>query len=105
MLCMNGTADHVHILFALSRSITISNVVKEVKGSSSRWIKPRSPELNHFQWQAGFGAFSIGRSQLDRVKNYIAGQKEHHRKQTFQDEFRTLLKKYEVPFDERFVWD
>lgn len=105
MLCMNGTEDHVHILFALSRSITISNVVKDVKGSSSRWIKPRSSELNYFQWQAGYGAFSIGRSQLDRVKNYIAGQKDHHRKQSFQDEFRTLLKKYEVPFDERFVWD
>ena len=91
--------------FALSRTKTISDVLKEIKGSSSRWIKPRSPELRDFQWQAGYGAFSIGRSQVELVKRYIARQKEHHRKQSFQDEFRALLKKYEVPYDEKYVWD
>lgn len=104
-LAINGTADHLHILFALSRTKTIADVVKEVKGSSSRWIKHRSIEFRAFQWQAGYGGFSIGRSQSEQVTRYIARQKEHHRKMSFQDEFRTLLAKYEVPYDERYVWD
>ena len=101
-LAINGTTDHLHILFALSRTKTIANVVKEVKGSTSRWIKPRS---RLFQWQAGYGGFSIGRSQVEQVKRYIARQKEHHRKLSFQDEFRALLRKYEIPYDEKYVWD
>jgi len=104
-LAINGTTDHVHILFALSRTMTIANVVKSIKGSTSRWIKPRSPELRSFEWQAGYGAFSIGRSQVEQVKRYLARQKVHHRKLSFQDEFRALLLKYEVPYDEKYVWD
>lgn len=104
-LAINGTSDHIHILFTLSRTMSIANVVKSIKGSSSRWIKPRSAELRGFEWQAGYGAFSIGRSQVVQVKRYIARQKVHHRKISFQDEFRALLQKYEVQYDEKYVWD
>ncbi len=104
-LAINGTTDHVHILFALSRTMTIANIVKSIKGSTSRWIKTRSPELRLFEWQAGYGAFSIGRSQVEQVTRYIARQKVHHRKLSFQDEFRILLRKYEVPYDEKYLWD
>ncbi len=104
-LAINGTTDHVHILFALSRTMTIANIVKSIKGSTSRWIKTRSTELRSFEWQAGYGAFSIGRSQVEQVTRYIARQKVHHRKLSFQDEFRILLRKYEVPYDEKYLWD
>ncbi len=104
-LAINGTTDHVHILFALSRTMTIANIVKSIKGSTSRWIKTRSTELRSFEWQAGYGAFSIGRSQVEQVTRYIARQKVHHRKLSFQDEFRLLLRKYEVPYDEKYLWD
>jgi REP element-mobilizing transposase RayT len=104
-LAIKGTSDHIHILFALSRTMSIANVVKSIKGSSSHWIKPRSSELRGFEWQAGYGAFSIGRSQVERVRRYITRQKVHHRKISFQDEFRALLQKYEVQYDEKYVWD
>lgn len=104
-LAINGTSDHIHILFTLSRTMSIANVIKSIKGSSSRWIKPRSAELRAFEWQAGYGAFSIGRPQVVQVKRYIARQKVHHRKFSFQDEFRVLLRKYEVQYDEKYVWD
>ncbi|MFT3881708.1 MAG: IS200/IS605 family transposase [Gemmatales bacterium] len=104
-LTINGTSDHIHILFTLSRTQSIANVVKSIKGSSSRSIKPRSAELRAFEWQAGYGAFSIGRSQVVQVKRYIARQKVHHRKISFQDEVRALLQKYEVKYDEKYVWD
>ena len=79
--------------------------MEEVKKSSSKWIKTQGREWRDFQWQAGYGAFSIGQSNVETVKRYIANQKEHHRHKTFQDEFRGLLEKYEIPYDERYVWD
>jgi REP element-mobilizing transposase RayT len=101
----NGTADHTHWLFALSRTVTIADVVEEVKKSSSKWLKSKSPALAAFQWQAGYGAFSIGASNVAALTAYIANQKEHHRRRSFQDEFRTLLNRYGVAYDERYVWD
>jgi hypothetical protein len=80
-------------------------MVKEVKRSSSLWIKTRAPEFGTFAWQSGYGVFSIGFSQIEEVRRYIAGQEQHHRKLTFQDEFRRLLKRYELAFDEAYVWD
>ncbi|HAO79075.1 MAG TPA: transposase, partial [Verrucomicrobia subdivision 3 bacterium] len=81
------------------------DMVKEVKRGSSLWLKTKSPDLHDFSWQSGYGIFSIGNSQVESVRNYIAGQEEHHRKVSFQDEFREFLKRYGVEFDERFVWD
>ena len=101
-LLVGGDCDHIHALFALSRTWAIADVVKEVKASSSKWMKSK---VGEFQWQAGYGAFSIGQSGVVGVKQYIAQQKEHHRHLSFQDEFRGLCNKYAVEFDERYVWD
>jgi len=100
-----GTADHVHIACSLSRTMAIADLLEEVKKSSSKWIKTRIPEGAAFAWQAGYGAFSVGQSQLASLKRYIENQGEHHRKRTFQDEFREFLKRYQIEYDERYVWD
>jgi REP element-mobilizing transposase RayT len=97
--------DHVHLLCALSRTCDAAAMVKEVKRGSSLWLKTKSPDLADFAWQNGYGIFSIGFSQIESVREYIAGQEEHHRKVSFQDEFRQLLRRYEIEFDERYVWD
>jgi len=102
---IGGTRDHVHILFSLSRTITVAKFVETVKTASSKWIKVKGVEFTQFAWQNGYGAFSIGQSQFDTVRRYIETQEEHHQKRTFQDEFRALLRRYGVEFDERFVWD
>lgn len=104
-LTIGGTVDHVHILFALSRTWAISDVVEEVKTGSSKWIKTINPMFQNFHWQAGYGAFSIGQSGVENLTRYIARQHEHHYRQAYQDEFRGLLARYEIPYDERYVWD
>jgi putative transposase len=104
-LTINGTEDHIHILFSLSRVINMADLVEEVKTDSSKWIKTKGPEFRKFHWQRGYGAFSIGQSQVAAVKRYIARQKIHHRRVTFQDEYRKFLKSYGIEWDERYVWD
>jgi REP element-mobilizing transposase RayT len=104
-LIVGGVEDHVHLLCALSRTRAPADLVKEVKRNSTAWIKTRAPEFAGFAWQAGYGIFSIGYSQLEDVRRYIAGQEEHHQKVTFQDEFRRLLQRYAVSYDEAYVWD
>ena len=101
----SGVEDHVHFLCALSRTCEAAEMVKEVKRGSSLWLKTKGPDLHDFAWQNGYGIFSIGFSQIETVRDYIAGQEEHHRKVSFQDELRALLKRYEIGFDERYVWD
>jgi putative transposase len=97
--------DHIHIACSLSRTIAISKLVEEIKSSSSKWIKTKGDRYREFAWQNGYGAFSIGQSQLSDLCDYIANQREHHRRSTFQEEFRALLAKYNIEFDERYVWD
>jgi len=104
-LLINGTSDHVHGLFSLSRVVTIADLVEEVKTESSKWIKTKGREFRNFHWQSGYGAFSIGQSHVSTLKRYIGRQKEHHRRVTFQEEYRKFLKAYEVEYDERYVWD
>lgn len=104
-LIVGGVEDHVHLLFAHSRTATVADVVKELKRGSTVWLKTKSPVLSDFAWQNGYGVFSIGQSQVEDVRAYIAGQEEHHRKISFQEEFRRLLQRYEIAFDERYVWD
>ena len=104
-IIVGGIEDHVHFLCALSRTCDAATMVKEVKRGSSLWIKTKSANLKDFAWQNGYGIFSIGFSQIEPVKQYIAGQEGHHNKISFQDEFRQLLKRYEIEFDERYVWD
>jgi len=104
-LAIDGTVDHVHILFSLSRVIKIADLVQEVRSESSKWIKTKGAEFDNFYWQRGYGAFSIGQSQVTAVRRYIAGQKVHHERVTFQDEYRKFLKSYGIDYDERYVWD
>ena len=104
-LVINGTSDHLHTLCSLSRVVTIADLVEEVKTESSKWIKTKGSEFQNFHWQSGYGAFSVSQSQVASVKRYIGGQKEHHRRVSFQDEYRKFLKAYEVEYDERYVWD
>jgi len=104
-LITGGVEDHVHLLFVLSRTQPMADVIKEAKRGSSVWIKQKHRDLGDFAWQSGYGAFSIGFSQVEAVTAYIAGQEKHHGKQSFQDEFRELLRRYQIDFDERYVWD
>jgi len=95
----------VHLLFGLSRTRTVAEVVEKVKTSSSKWLKSKDASLGAFHWQAGYGVFSVSQSDADKVVDYIRNQEAHHRKMTFQDEYRKLLERYHVSFDERYVWD
>jgi putative transposase len=104
-IIVGGVEDHVHLLAGLSRTSTPAEMVKEVKRGSSLWIKERDAAMRDFGWQNGYGIFSIGASQIEDVRCYIAEQEQHHRKLSFQEEFRLLLSRYEVTYDERYVWD
>ena len=104
-LAIDGTNDHVHVLFSLARVITVADLVEELKTSTSKWIKTKGREFRAFQWQGGYGAFSIGQSNVEVLKRYIRNQKAHHRRVSFQDEYRKFLKSYEIDYDERYVWD
>jgi REP element-mobilizing transposase RayT len=104
-LRVGGVEDHVHLLFALSRTRTISQVVENAKTSSSKWLKTKGPALADFHWQNGYGIFSVSQSNADEVVDYIIRQEEHHQKMTFQEEFRRFLERYQVEYDERYVWD
>ena len=102
---VGGVADHVHLAVRLSRTTSIANLINELKSSSTRWIKTRSPAFAQFAWQRGYGAFSVGPKDLAAVIAYIDGQEEHHKTRTFQDEYRLFLRQYGIEFDERYVWD
>jgi REP element-mobilizing transposase RayT len=102
---VGGIPDHVHLAIRISRTITIAQLVEELKTSSSKWLKTQSPTLAHFAWQRGYGAFSVGPSDLEALRNYIDTQEGHHQTRTFQEEYRAFLKRYGVEFDERYVWD
>ena len=102
MIIAGGIADHIHLLVSLGR-IDISELIGDIKRESSKWMKENG--VSGFYWQRGYGAFSIGQSQVAEVSRYIRDQKEHHRKQDFQDEYRALCRKYDVEIDERYCWD
>lgn len=98
----NGTVNHSHLLISLGKTVDVSDLIGHIKRDSSVWMKTHE---RSFYWQEGYGAFSIGESQVPRVMKYISEQKEHHAKKTFEDEYRGLLKRYRVEYDERYVWD
>lgn len=102
---INSVEDHVHILFELARTVSVSEAVEDVKKSSSKWIKTQGAEFAGFAWQAGYGAFAVSESNVPTVRDYIAGQREHHGVKSFQEEYRAFLEKHRVAFDERYVWD
>ncbi|MES2468135.1 MAG: IS200/IS605 family transposase [Verrucomicrobiota bacterium] len=102
---VGGVADHVHLAIRLSRTVTIADLVQELKTSSSKWVKTQSPGPTVFSWQRGYGCFSVGPSDLEPLRAYIDDQEKHHETRTFQDEFRMFLNKYGVEYDEAYVWD
>ncbi len=102
---VGGYKDHVHILCLLSKKIALMDLLEEVKKRSSKWIKEQGKAYEHFYWQNGYRAFAVNPSEIDVVINYIERQHEHHQKKNFQDEYRGFLKKYNVEYDERYVWD
>lgn len=102
-LIVSGMPDHIHQLFVLARTLALSKVVEELKKESAKWAKPRIHP--HFYWQNGYGAFSVSLSNAAQVHAYIANQEAHHRSMTFQDEYREFLRRHEIEWDERSVWD
>lgn len=104
---VGGYTDHIHILCRLSTKIALMKLMEELKSHSSKWIKTKGAGYEKFYWQNGYGAFSVNPAQVENVIAYIENQHEHHRKKkkTFKDEYRTFLKKYNVEYDERYVWD
>jgi len=102
---VGGTTDHIHIATTLSQTLTVAQLVEELKKSSSKWMKTHGSHFKSFYWQRGYGVFSVGASHLEALKRYIDRQHEHHRRITFKDEFRTFLEKYHIEYDERYVWD
>lgn len=105
LVAANGTANHVHLLVSMSKKIALSDLVRELKKASSFWIKQKGDEFKDFHWQDGFGTFSVGQTQIEDVKKYIARQKEKHKTQNFENEFLGFLQKYQMPFDEKYLWD
>jgi REP element-mobilizing transposase RayT len=101
---VGGIADHVHLLLSLPAKLSIAKAIQILKGVSSRWVHVEFPSRNDFAWQEGYGAFSIGISQIVLTRAYIQNQEEHHRTKSFQEEFLGFLKKHNVDFDPEYVW-
>ena len=104
-ILIGGVEDHVHLLCRFARTITQAEWVKELKRVSNGWLKEQGSGFVDFEWQGGYADFGVSQSNLEQVKRYIANQEEHHRKMTFQDELRELLRKHQQEWDERYVWD
>ncbi|MCI0331990.1 MAG: IS200/IS605 family transposase [Planctomycetes bacterium] len=104
-LRVGGVEDHVHILCRLSKTLDVSTLIRELKRDSSKWIKETNALLADFYWQQGYGAFSVSPSHVPGLDEYIGNQDDHHRHESYQDEFRRLCKKYGIEIDERYVWD
>ena len=104
LLDAGGTADHVHLLISQSKNVSLSSLMKDVKKDSSAWIKTKGSAFRNFHWQDGYGAFSVGQSDRTELKKYIASQKEHHRKRTFQEELIAFFEEYGLAYDERYLW-
>jgi len=102
---INSVEDHVHILLALARTESVSHVVEQSKTGTSKWLKTKGNNLSQFYWQSGYAAFSVSQSNVDAVVKYIGNQREHHRRKTFQEEYRDFLARHQIPYDEKYAWD
>jgi putative transposase len=105
ILQIGGIADHIHILVNLSRKQSLSKLVNEIKSHSSKWIKTIDSDTQTFAWQSGYGAFSVGQLEYQKVINYISNQKEHHKVMSFKEEYLRFLKTYGMKFDEKYLWE
>lgn len=104
VLAINGMPDHIHILFGMRPNQSLSDLLQDIKGDSSKWINQKKLITGHFSWQEGYGAFSYSRSQVDKVINYIRNQEQHHRKISFNEEYLEFLQKFKIPYDERYIF-
>ena len=104
LLIINGMSDHIHILFGMRPNQSLSDLIQDIKGDSSKWINQKGFIKGRFSWQEGYGAFSYGKSQIGRVINYIKLQEVHHKKKTFIEEYLDFLEKFEVPYDKRYIF-
>lgn len=104
LIAINGCPDHVHILFGMRPTQSLSELMKDIKGSSSKWINEERLAGGKFSWQEGYGAFSYGKSQISNVINYINNQEEHHKKISFMDEYKKFLELYGINYDEQFIF-
>lgn len=104
-IMIGGYLDHVHVLCLLSKKLALIKLLEEMKSHSSKWMKTKDDRLKEFYWQNGYGAFSVNPTEVDVAIAYIQHQHEHHRKKTFQEEYRAFLEKYKIEYDERYVWD
>lgn len=104
-LLVGGAEEHIHILAKLRQDKAISDVLRDIKANSSGWVHETFEGLSAFSWQAGYGAFTVSQSQVERVRSYIAGKEEHHKKVSFKDEFVALLKAHRVEYDGRYLWE
>lgn len=105
LLKMGGTQDHVHILASFHPAVSVSDMLRRMKGNTSKWLNENRRLPVRFSWQRGYGAFSVSESMVDVVSKYIENQESHHKKMSFQEELLTLLKKHNVQYDERYIWD
>ena len=104
-IIVNGMPDHIHAFIGLRPSISVSDLARDVKNNSSNFINDNHWVKGKFSWQSGFGAFSYSRSQIDKVYNYILNQEKHHKKKTFKEEYLELMKKFEIEFDEKYLFE
>ncbi|MES2345794.1 MAG: transposase, partial [Chlamydiota bacterium] len=105
VIAINGVEDHLHVLLLLGKGISSSDLLSEIKSSSSRWIKTKGNKYQSFCWQRGYGAFSVSRTNLESAVKYVAKQKEHHRTMSFKDEFLAMLQRAKIAYDEKYLWD
>lgn len=105
LISAGGTEDHVHLLISLEKNCVVPKLIGDLKRSSSLWIKKRFPKVSNFYWQKGYGAFSIGQSQVPALVKYIENQKQRHKGLDYKDQLREILQKYEIDYDEDFIWD
>ena len=103
-IVVGGMPDHVHILTSLPKTMSVSDFTREIKAGSSKWMESLNPCYEKFEWQEGYGAFSVSASQIDKTARYIGGQAEHHQKRTFQEEYKQFLAAYGIQYDERFAF-
>lgn len=103
-VCIGGTIDHSHLLISIPAAMPVAKAVQLIKGGSSKWLRENIQSLRNFAWQEGYGAFSIGASQVDDIVKYISSQEEHHRLKSFQEEYLDFLKQYKIEYDEKYVW-
>jgi len=103
-IIINGTENHIHVLCIMSKNISLANLLEDIKGNSSRWIKSKGTHYRNFAWQGGYAGYSVSQSKVEVVKKYIENQKEHHRQQTFKDEYIQFLKENGIDYNENYLW-